>query len=304
MKHPLRFQVAIMPTGTYDQVVARFQHVEANGFDMATTGDHFVDWTNPPAPWLEAWTFMAGIARDTSRIRLAHYVNQVPLRSPTMLARQALTLDHLSNGRFEVGLGTGLHIDPSYDMAGIPNWSAKERVERLVEYVEIVDRLLSNEVSSYEGKYYHYKEAVMNPRPVQSPRPPIVIAALGPVMMRHTAKYADNWNSLSFADSFDKQLAETKERVARMNNNLAAIGRDPASLRYSYQMFDPASRASGGAITYYESAAKFEDMAEALIEAGKSELGLYYPLQDSQRDVFERIGNEVLPALKQRHQPT
>lgn len=301
MKHDLRFQVAIMPAGRYDEVLQRFEHVEDSGFDMATTGDHFVDWTNPPAPWLEAWTTLAGIARDTSRIRLAHYVNQIPLRSPTMLARQALTLDHLSGGRFEVGLGTGLNIDPSYDMAGIPNWPQKERVERLVEYVEIVDRLLSNEVSSYQGKHYWYTEAVMNPRPIQSPRPPIVIAALGPVMMRHTAKYADNWNSLSFADSFDKQLEETKERVARMDSNLAAINRDRASLRYSYQMFDPSSRASGGEVTYYESVSKFEDMAEKLIEAGMSELGLYYPLQDGQRGVFEKIGQELLPVLKKRH---
>jgi alkanesulfonate monooxygenase SsuD/methylene tetrahydromethanopterin reductase-like flavin-dependent oxidoreductase (luciferase family) len=297
----LRFQVAILPSGTYDEVVERFRHVEANGFDMATTGDHFVDWTNPQAPWLEAWTLLAGVARDTSRIRLAHYVCQIPLRNPTILARQALTMDHLSGGRFEVGLGIGLTIDPSYDMAGLPNWSTKERVERLVEYVEIVDRLLSNEVSSYEGQYYWYKGAVMNPRPVQSPRPPIVIAALGPVMMRHTAKYADNWNSLSFADTFEAQLAETKERVRRMDEDLAAIGRDPASLRYSYQMFDPASRANGGKITYYESVSKFENMAESLIEAGKSELGLYYPLQDSQRDVFDKIGNDILPALKKRH---
>ncbi|MGI9522130.1 MAG: LLM class flavin-dependent oxidoreductase [Hyphomicrobiaceae bacterium] len=301
MKHDLRFQVAIMPSGTYGEIVRRFQHVEESGFDMATTGDHFVDWTNPVAPWLEAWTTLAGIARDTKRIRLAHYVCQVPLRSPTLLARQALTLDHLSAGRFEVGLGTGLNIDPSYDMAGYPNWPQKERVERLVEYVEIVDRLLTHEVSSYEGRYYWYNEAVMNPRPVQSPRPPIVIAALGPVMMRHTAKYADNWNSLSFADSFVKQLEETKERVARMNSNLASIDRDPASLRYSYQMFDPSSRASGGKVSYYESVSKFEDMAESLIEAGMSELGLYYPLQDSQRDVFEKIGTDVLPTLKARH---
>jgi alkanesulfonate monooxygenase SsuD/methylene tetrahydromethanopterin reductase-like flavin-dependent oxidoreductase (luciferase family) len=151
MRHALRFQVAVLPSGTYDQVLQRFRDVESNGFDMATTGDHFVDWTNPPAPWFEAWTTLAGIARDTARIRLAHYVCQVPLRSPTMLARQALTLDHLSGGRFEVGLGTGLNIDPSYEMAGVPNWSQKERVERLVEYVEIVDWLLSNEVSSYDG---------------------------------------------------------------------------------------------------------------------------------------------------------
>ena len=301
MKIPLRFQVAIMPTGNYAQLSRRFRHVEEIGYDMATTGDHFVDWTNPTAPWLEAWTTLAGIARDTTRIRLAHYVSQIPFRNPTMLARQALTMDHLSDGRFEVGLGTGLSIDPSYDMAGFSNWSQKERVQRLVEYVEVVDRLLRNEVSSYEGHYYWYKEAVMNPRPLQTPRPPIVIAALGPVMMRHAAKYADNWNSLSFADTFEQQLFETRERVDRMNENLASINREPISLRYSYQMFDSASRDNGGLVTYYNSVAHFEDMAEQLIELGISELGLYYPLQRDQYPVFEEIGSELLPKLKERH---
>ena len=246
---------------------------------------------------------MAGLARDTSKIRLAHYVSQIPLRHPAMLARQALTMDHLSGGRFEVGLGIGLEIDPSYDMIGIPNWPAKERVSRLPNYVEVVDRLLSNEVTTYEGAYYSVKGAVMKPRPLQSPRPPIVIAALGPVMLRIAAQYADNWNTLSFAKTFDEQLAETKERIARMDENLASIGRDKSEVRYSYQMFDPESRASGGAITCYESTDHFLEKTEALIEEGMTELGLYFPLIDSQHAVFEKIGGEVLPALKKKYAP-
>ncbi len=301
MGHDLRFQVAIMPNGDFDTIVQRFKHVEDLGFDMATTGDHFVDWTNPPRPWLEAWTALAAIARETSRIRLATYVTQIPFRNPAMLARQALTLDHISGGRIEVGLGIGLTIDPSYDMIGIENWDEKERVRRFPEYVEIVDRLLSNEVSSYEGEYYSVKDAVMNPRPVQSPRPPIVIAALRPVMMRIAAKYADNWNSLSFAESFEAQLAETRERAARMDDNLAAIGRDSGELRRSYLMFDPASRASGGAVGYYESTNLFIDMVESLIETGMSELGLYYPMLEAQYPAFETIAREVIPEIKKRH---
>jgi alkanesulfonate monooxygenase SsuD/methylene tetrahydromethanopterin reductase-like flavin-dependent oxidoreductase (luciferase family) len=303
MQHKLRFQVAIMPNSDYETMLDRVRYVEANGFDMVTTGDHWVDWTNPDRPWLEPWVAMAGLARDTSRIRLAHYVSQIPLRHPAMLARQALTMDHLSGGRFEVGLGIGLEIDPSYEMIGIPNWPVKERVARLPNYIEVVDRLLSNEVTTYEGEYWSVKDAVMNPRPVQSPRPPIVIAALGPVMLRITARYADNWNTLSFAQTFDAQVAETKERIARMDDNLAKLGRDKAEVRYSYQMFDPESRASGGEITYYQSTDAFLEKAEALIEAGMTELGLYFPLIDSQRGVFEEIGNEILPALKKKYAP-
>ena len=177
MSHHLRFQVLILPNASWPEILGRFRHVEDLGFDLATTADHFVDWNNPAVPWLEAWTVLAAAARETTRIRLATYVSQIPLRHPAMLARQALTVDHISGGRLEVGLGTGLTIDPAYDMIGIPNWEPKERVARFEEYVEIVDRLLSNETSSFEGSYYRIKDAAMNPRPVQRPRPPIVIAA-------------------------------------------------------------------------------------------------------------------------------
>lgn len=301
MAHALRFQTAIMPSCGIDEFIRRFKHAEDIGFDMATTGDHFVDWTEPSRPWLEAWTAMTAVACNTSRIRLAHYVNQISLRNPAMLARQALTLDHISGGRLEVGLGIGLTIDPAYDMIGVPNWTPKERVDRFPEYVEIVDKLLANTEATVEGRYYSAKGAVMNPRPVQSPRPPIVIAALGPRMMRIAAKYADNWNSLSFADSFDKQLAETKDRIARMQDYLADAGRSPEDVRFSYQMFDPASRASGGAITYYQSSNLFLDTAERLIELGITELGPYYPALEEQYPAFEQVGREFIPELKRRH---
>lgn len=301
MTHALRFQTAIMPNCGMDEFVRRFQHAESVGFDMATTGDHFVDWSEPSRPWLEAWTALTAVACQTSTIRLAHYVNQMPLRNPAMLARQALTLDHISGGRLDVGLGIGLVIDPAYDMIGAPNWTTKERVERFPDYVEVVDRLLSNEVSSYDGVYYKATGAVMKPRPVQSPRPPITIAALGPKMMRIAAKYADNWNTLSFQENFGAQLAEIKDRVRRMQDYLADAGRDPADVRFSYQMFDPASRASGGAISYYASDNLFLDMAESLIEAGMSELGPYYPALAEQYGDFEKVGRELIPELKKRH---
>jgi alkanesulfonate monooxygenase SsuD/methylene tetrahydromethanopterin reductase-like flavin-dependent oxidoreductase (luciferase family) len=298
MTHALRFQVLTLPNAPWDELLARFRYVEELGFDLVTTADHFVDWTNPAVPWLEAWTLLAAAARETTRIRLATYVSQIPLRHPAMLARQALTVDHISGGRLEVGLGTGLTIDPAYDMIGIPNWEPKERVARFGEYVEVVDRLLSNERSSYEGRYYRIQNAAMNPRPLQRPRPPIVIAALSPVMLRHAARHADNWNSLSFAPSFEQQLTETAERVARIDDACAAIGRDPSSLRRSYLMFDPASRAAGGRIGYYESESRFGEMVGRITELGISEVGLYFPVVAAQRPMFERIAQDVIPRMK------
>ena len=297
----LRFQVLTLPNAPWDELAGRFRRLEELGFDVAAIADHFVDWTNPPSPWLEAWTLLAAAGRETSRIRLCTCVSQIPLRDPAMFARQALTVDHVSGGRLDVGLGLGLPIDPSYDMMGIPNWSNAERAARFREYIAIVDLLLSNETSSFEGRYYRIRDAIMNPRPVQRPRPPLLIAAMGPRMLEQAAEHADIWNSLSFAETFEKQLAETRERIDRVNAHCAAIGRDPGDIIFSYQMFDPAARTSGGFFTCYESPERFREMAERLLPLGLSELGLYYPMREEQLPVFERIAQDVLPALRESH---
>ena len=298
MTHDLRFQVLILPNLAWEGLVGRFKLAEQLNFDLAVTGDHFVDWSHPPRPWFEMWSVLAAIAQATSEIRIAPCVAQIPLRNPAMFARQALTVDHISNGRLEVGLGLGLPIDPSCENIGIPNWTNKERAARFPEYIEIVDRLLSNEVTTYQGQYYQVNEAYMNPRPVQQPRPPITIAALGPLMMKYAATYADTWNTMSFAEEFEVQLQETAGRVAKITEHCAAIGRDPATLRFSYNMFDATARASGGRIAYYESPEVFRDMVRRIAGLGMSEFGLYYPMLDKQFGVFETIAREVIPELR------
>lgn len=299
MSHKLRFFVLILPNTSWDGLLARYQTVESLGFDMAGMADHFVDWTNPPSPWFELWTLAAAVAAKTSRLRLSTCVAQIPLREPAMFARQALAVDHISDGRLEVGLGLGLPIDPSYAMMGIPNWSNKERVARFSEYVEIVDRLLSDEVTSYKGRYYEVNEAVMNPRPVQKPRPPIMIAGMGPVMLKQVARYADIWNSLSFAENFDDQMKETQDRNSQIDAHCEALGRDPASLRRSYLMFDAGARHSGGMMSYYESEIIFADMVARIMELGMTDIGLYYPMREEQIPMLERIASDVIPKLRQ-----
>ena len=303
MSHELKFFVFALPNASWDELLQRFRLIEELGFDLVGTGDHFVDWSNPPSPWFDVWTFLAAIARETSRIRIAPYVAQIPLREPAMLARQALTVGHLSNGRLDVGLGIGLTIDPSYEMMGVPNWSNKERVARFKEYVEIVDNMLSNEVTTYKGKFYEINGAYMNPRPLQQPRPPIAIAAMGRVMLKHAVCFADTWNSLSFAATFEEQLEETRDRIATVDGHCADLGRNPASLRRSYLMFDPGARTSGGLFSYYQSEDVFVDMMQRLVELGISEIGLYYPMKDEQLAMFEKIARDVIPELKQTLSP-
>ena len=301
MSFPLRFYVLVLPNLPWPALVERFQRVEALGFDIAGMADHFVDWSNPPRPWYELWTHVAAIAQATTRIRLCTCVAQIPLRDPATMANQALTVDHISSGRLDLGLGIGLRIDPSYEMMGLPNWSNKERVARFGEYLEVVDRLLTQDVSSYHGNYYSLNDAVMSPRPVQQPRPPILVAAMGPKMLGHAARHADIWNSMSFSEDFDTQLNETRERSARIDDLCADLGRNPSSLRRSYHMFDARSRDSGGRIAYYESQELFAEMVQRITSLGITDIGLYYPMQLEQEPMFERIASETIPALKLAH---
>ena len=294
----LRFHVLLLPNVPWREFRARVVALEEMGFDVAGVADHLVDWTKPEASWFESWTALAALAEATSTIRLTTLVTQIPMRNPALLARQVLTLDHISNGRVEVGLGTGLTIDPSYAMGGYPNWSAGERVERFGEYVSIVSQCLSQEVTTFHGEHYSVDGIIMNPRPVQSPRPPIMIAAMGAKMLRHAAEHADIWNSLSFQPEFQAQLVETRDRCSMMDELLAASGRDPASLMRSYTMFDGQARHHGGAINYYASKDAFVDHVSRVVELGITDVGVYYPLDPAQMPTFEAIAAEVLPGLR------
>jgi alkanesulfonate monooxygenase SsuD/methylene tetrahydromethanopterin reductase-like flavin-dependent oxidoreductase (luciferase family) len=294
------FSVLVLPNVPWNEFLRRCRHVEALGFDGIGFADHLVDWSGGKGPWFELWTQVAAVAMATSRVRLATLVAQIPFRNPVHFALQALTVDHISGGRLDLGVGTGLPIDPSYRMMGIENWTPKERVARFGEYVEIVARVLSDETASTGGQFYRAGRAALAPRSIQSPRIPIMIAAMGPVMLRHAARHADIWNSLSFAKTFDEQVEETRLRVARVDTACAAIGRDPATLRRSFLMFDPTARSSGGAMAYYESEDAFIAMTGRLIALGISELALYYPAAERQVPVFERIAADVLPVLRAR----
>jgi len=186
-------------------------------------------------------------------------------------------------------------------MMGIPNWGPRERVARFKEYVEIVDQLLSNNVTTYTGRYYKVKEAVMNPHPIQKPRPPITIAAWKPTMMKYAARYADVWNTISSATTFEEQLDEVRARNKLVDKYCQEMGREPSSLRRSVMLSDSKARTRGGLINYYDSMDLFIEMVEKLVEVGISEFVIHYPYREEQLPMFERIAREAIPALKERY---
>ena len=107
MALPRRFQVELLPDIEWKELRRRVIHAEDLGFDIATTADQFVDWKNPTVPWFDVWVLLAAFAEATDRIRLAPRVAQIPMRDPASYARQILTIDHVSGGRIEAGLGLG-----------------------------------------------------------------------------------------------------------------------------------------------------------------------------------------------------
>jgi hypothetical protein len=121
---------------------------------------------------------------------------------------------------------------------------------------------------------------------------------MGPKMLKVTAKYADIWNSMSFADNFEEQFAQTQGRVEEMAKNCNAIGKDPNSLTRSYHMFDAKSRSSGGSINYYDSEDVFVDMVTRMIGLGMTEFNLYYPQLEEQLPMFEHLARNVFPQLR------
>lgn len=298
MGFDLRFQVLTLPSFEWVTYRDQIKRVESLGFDIAAVPDHFCDWANPPAPWLEAWSCMAALAAETSTVRLATCVTQIPLRNPGVLAHQAVTVDHISGGRVELGLGTGIAIDPSLEMVGLPNWSNGDRVARFGEYIELVGLLLSQAETTYDGVYYQATNAVMNPSSMQQPRIPVVAAALAPRMMAHTARHADVWNTMSFDPDFDAQLSEVGARVELMDQLCVEAGRDPSTLRRSFNIFDATARTEGGRLRYYDDPDLLTRLVTELVSLGFTDIGLYYPTLSDQLDAFERIANTTIAELR------
>lgn len=284
MPHGLRFGICTDQNLPWVELVRRWRLYEELGFDSVWDCDHYVQPSRPHGPYFEGWTLLAALAAMTSRIRIGVLVSCNTFRHPALLAKEAVTVDHISNGRLELGLGAGWY-EPEHAMFGIPFPPAAELVGRFEEAVEIIDRLMRSEEVSFEGRYYTLANAEFRPGPVQKPRPPLTIGAHGPRMLKLCAKYADAWNSFG-------SVAEVRERNRILDEKCVEVGRDPKSIIRSLYFW--VARAG---LDPWESVDAFQEMVGSYREAGINEFIVDQPRAD-QSSILERVAMEVIPNLR------
>ena len=260
----------------WDEVVSRVLFAEELGFDGAWGFDHLQPmYGEGPGETFEGLTTLAALATVTSRIRLGLLVTGVTYRHPSVLAAQALTVDHASHGRLELSLGAAW-FDKEHHELGIPFPATSQRFDLLEDALEVVTRLFTGDVVSYDGRLVSLKDARLRPIPVQRPHPPIWVGGNGP---RRTlplvARFADVWHSWGTPNS----LQEANERLDRLATE---AGRDPTAItRASSLSLDDIDTAR-------RHAAKWRDAGYGYLVCGWPDAG---------REQVERFAREVMPGL-------
>lgn len=249
---------------------------ESAGFDSVWVSDHlFLDFgkyggSQEPQGSLECWTTLSALAAVTSRVRLGSLVLCNDFRNPGLLAKMATTLDVLSGGRADVGMGAGWY-EPEYVAAGMSFDPARVRIERLGEAAEIVGRLLDGEELDFAGDHYILKGAICRPRPVQEPRPPVWIGGKGDRLLDVVARTADGWNFSWLAD-----VESYASRAKAADRACDGYGRDPSTLRRSVGAYVVVGRDDKDARR------RFERLAE------RSPRGVFRPFENAGAVSFER----------------
>lgn len=291
---PLRFGVITLQHIPYAVLLDRWQQAEALGFDSAWMPDHFTSPFNPQEPWFEAWTTLAALACQTKQLRLGLLVSAMSYHTPTLLAKQALTIDHLSQGRLNIGLGAGGRTS-DHTMTGTKPWLIRERVKRFEEAVQLIDQLLRCEHTTYRGTYYQVEEAIMRPAPIQKPRPPFTLAAHGAAMLRIVAAYADTWNSYGGWElSASERFTVTQQRSQLLDSYCLERGRDPQEITRSILLGDPRFPPDQP----WHSFDRFCDIVERYRAIGFTEFIFYWPREEEQCH-FESIVTKAIPMFQQ-----
>lgn len=219
--HPIRFGIQTGQQNVeWSELRGLWRSAEAWGYDSLWNFDHFYPIvTNPEGPCLEGWTTLAALAEVTTKARIGTMVNGNTYRHPAVTAKMAATLDHVSGGRFNLGLGAGWFEREHHDF-GIDFKTVRGRLEALEESCRIVLGMLTQPTTTVHGKHYRVTDAMGLPKPVQQPHPPLMIGGTGEkVLLRIVAQYADMWNASTSAE----RMAALIDVIRRHGDN---VGRD------------------------------------------------------------------------------
>lgn len=285
MTRALRFGAIVFPFEPWPRVVEWWRELDELGLDVIWNVDSLAKIGSHP-PFYECWTSLAALAQATSRTRIGTLVTSIVFRTPQLLAKQAITLDHISGGRLELGVGGG--DERGHEWAGVEPWSARERSRRLRRFVEELDELVRGD----DQRGF----------PLQRPRPPLTIAAWELKSLRLAAERADRWNTVGGRRlTPDAGLARLRERNALLDSYCAAAGRDKSevtrSLLVGYGWI---------AETPFASEQAFRSFVTRYSEAGIEEFIFYYPPHrfypagTVEEGLFERLGGDhILDELRE-----
>jgi F420-dependent oxidoreductase-like protein len=201
---------------------------EALGYHSAWMMDHLI-WKGHQLPFnengsvLESWTTLSALAFLTQKIRLGTLVLCNSYRNPALLAKMASTLDNISNGRLELGMGAGWHKE-EYVAYGFPFPETKDRIMQLREAITVIKKMWTEKKPSFQGKYYKIKRAICEPKPVQKPHPPIWIGGAGEKLtLKVVAELADGYNVGASPQDFARKMRILKKHCKRMNRDFSSI---------------------------------------------------------------------------------
>jgi F420-dependent oxidoreductase-like protein len=243
--------------------------------------DHFAPIRGAlDGPCLEGWTLLAALAAQTNNLRIGMMVTGNTYRNPAVLANMAATVDIVSNGRMDFGIGAGWfeyeHI--AYD---IPLYKTGERIRRVDEACQMIKMLFTQKTTNFEGRYYTLKGAHCEPKPIQKPHPPFVIGGKGEkLMLRVVAKHADIWNAVGVTPK------EYQHKVEVFHEHCEAVGRNPDTIQHSIQQR-----------VFYDNMQRTAEGLQKFIDAGANHLifSLGYPYPDG---IVQQLTEEVIPHVQ------
>jgi alkanesulfonate monooxygenase SsuD/methylene tetrahydromethanopterin reductase-like flavin-dependent oxidoreductase (luciferase family) len=290
----MRCGLTILPEHRWVKAAPMWRRAEDLGFDHAWTYDHLVWGGLPDSPWYGTTPTLTAAAMVTSTIRLGTFVTSPNYRHPVTLMRDLLALDDISGGRLICGIGAGGDIDSA--ILGGEALTPKERADRLHEFTELLDRLLTTDHVTHDGTYFSAVDARTLPGPVQRPRIPFVMAANGPRSLRLAARYGAGWVTTGpEVETMDQWWAALAGLGGRLDDALGKAGRDSATFD-RYLSLDSSPRFS------LASVALFEDMTGRAGDLGFTDVITHWPRPDGPYagdvSVLEQVAAQVLPRVQ------
>ena len=290
----MRFGLTILPEHRWADAAPMWRRAEDLGFDHAWTYDHLVWGGLPDSPWYGTTPTLTAAAMVTSTIRLGTFVTSPNYRHPVTFMRDLLALDDISGGRLICGIGSGGDIDSA--ILGGETLTPRERFERLAEFTELLDRLLTQDHVSHRGTHFAAVDARTLPGPVQRPRIPFVMAANGPRALGLAVEYGAGWLTTGpQVETMDEWWTALAGLSGRLDEGLAKAGRDAATFERHLSLDSSPQFA-------LSSVGGFEEMTSRAAELGFTDVITHYPRPDGPYagvvSLLERVAAEVLPRLQ------